>query len=61
VRVYFPMVVLLQRVQNIRSFPEQIWDGCCFRAAEVDAILRVSVSCTTFVFSQEAASVLSIA
>jgi hypothetical protein len=50
-RVYFPMVVLLQRVQNVRSFPEQIWGGYCFRAAEVGTIMRVSVSCATFVFS----------
>ncbi len=27
VRIYFPMVVLLQRVQNVRSFPEQIWEA----------------------------------
>jgi hypothetical protein len=31
VRVYFPMVVLLQRVQNVRSFTEQIWEAAASR------------------------------
>ena len=43
------------------SSPEQIWRDCCFRAAEAGANMRISVSCTAFVFSQDSVSVLSIA
>ncbi len=50
----------LEGVEHV-FFPGQIRGDCCFRAAEVGAIMRVSVSCTASVCSQDSVSVLSIA